>query len=135
MRLLALMGALVGGLGTANAEKAVVGEFDLLVLYLTRDVQDHVLYIQLAHDQPTDLYRFVMENLALRMFDLNNYLAKTENRELIELTCGAAFRLSDDLTGIVAGCKGEAELEICNERDRLERLCVEQRKTWKGEGD
>jgi hypothetical protein len=125
MRLLAFVGALVGGLGTANAEKAAVGEFDLLLLHLTKDVQEHVLYIKLANDQSTDLSRLVMENLALKMFDLNNYLAETENREVIELTCRTAFRLSDDLTSIVAGCREEAEFAICKERDRLTKLCAE----------
>ena len=114
----------LSGCSSVNAGERKNNEQDLITLMLIKDIQDHALYIRLlVHDEP-ELHELLLDKLAMKLFDLNHFLAETGNVKVVTLVCNASRNLHDDFEKITASCQNTDSKRICEEAYHLERLCV-----------
>ena len=114
-------------IATAHAgdEKDMSGMgIDILAISLVKDVQDHVLYIQLSRGAPLELTQLLKDNLASKLFDLGNYAPQLTNPQAVGLMCRSTSKLIDDINEITNGCKNPNGERICEEYSRLSVFCV-----------
>jgi hypothetical protein len=105
-------------------DNAKLIDLDLLVLNLVRDVQDHVLYIQILKNDNPDLRDLLVSNLSTKIFDINHYLAGIKNTEVIKLACDSSLRLQGDFQKITGNCKNDTYYELCREVYLWSRMCL-----------
>lgn len=105
-------------------DNAKLIDLDLLVLNLVKDVQDHVLYIQIIKNDNPDLRDLLVSNLSTKIFDINHYLAGIKNTEVIKLACDSSLRLQGDFQKITGNCKNDIYYELCREVYLWSRMCL-----------
>jgi hypothetical protein len=99
-------------------------DLDLLVLNLVKDVQDHVLYIQVLKNNNPDLRDLLVSNLSTKIFDINHYIAGIKNTEVIKIACDSSIRLQGDFQKITSNCKNDRYYELCREVYLWYRMCL-----------
>jgi hypothetical protein len=100
-----------------------VSATEVLVMTLLRDIEDHVLYMQLAPRGESDLRDYLAHNLSMKLFDLAIHLGQTRNTEIRGMVCNTVQRLRADIVDLISGVETAHSDEVHREWRRLVSVC------------
>lgn len=103
-------------------------EIDLLILSLSKSVQNHVLYLQLLDNSNDQLFDALVSGLDSDLFDLSHYLAFSNSRETITGVCEMSGNLKEEFLAISASRKDGNGSEVSEQAYKLAMICISKAK-------